>query len=170
MAIHFQFQMNQLRSRERRIFNSVLAILTGVLTLSYPSFLYLIAGGYLIALGVLFLWVRVPAVFAVLPILAGGLIFLFPDLIPITFAAFLGFFGLILLLAFQFAFMGFLTLIFAVLIIMNPDSVAYLIAAFLLLYGVSNLIRFFYERKNGGGGNQRPNVNRPRDENEIIIE
>ncbi|MCC5913157.1 MAG: hypothetical protein JJU46_02170 [Balneolaceae bacterium] len=169
MAIHFQFNIQQHRSRERRILNSLLAILTGILTLSYPSFLYLIAGGYLIALGLIFIWVRVPAPIAALPILAGGLIFLFPELIPYTFAAFLGFFGLILLLAFQFAFMGFLTLIFAVLIVMNPDSVAYLIAGFLLLYGASNLIRLFQDRRNGGDQN-RPNLNKPRDDKEIIIE
>jgi hypothetical protein len=119
--------------------------------LIYPSFLYLIAGGYLIALGLLLIYFKMPPVIAAFPIVAGIVIFIFPDLIPYTFAGFLGFFGFILLFAFQFAIVGFLTLIIAVLIIMNPDSVAYLIAAFLLLYGVSNLIRLYRFR----GGNRR---------------
>lgn len=138
------FQINiEYRSRERRILNALLALVTGVLTLTYPTFLYLIAGGYLVALGLVFMYVRTPAIIAAFPMLAGILIFIFPELIPITFAVFLGFFGLILLLAFQFTFMGFLTLIIAILIVMNPDSVAYFIAAFLLLYGISNLIKLF---------------------------
>lgn len=138
----------QHRPRERRILNALLALATGLLTLSYPNFLYLIVGGYLVSLGLLFLWIRTPVFISGLPILTGIFIFIFPELIPITFAAFLGFFGLILLLAFQFTVMGFLTLIIAVLIIMNPDSVAYLIASFLLLFGLSNLIRLFQDKKN----------------------
>jgi membrane-associated HD superfamily phosphohydrolase len=148
MQSHFQITIQQHQPRERRVFNALLALVTGLLTLSYPNFLYLIAGGYLIALGVLFLWFRSTVIIAALPIIMGAIIFAFPELIPITFAAFLGFFGLILLLAFQFAVMGFLTLIIAVLIVMNPESVAYLIAAFLLLYGFSNLIRLFQEKRN----------------------
>jgi hypothetical protein len=134
--------------KERRVLNALLALVTGLLTLTYPNFLYLIAGGYLVALGLIFIWFRTPAVIAALPMLTGVLIFIFPELIPITFAVFLGFFGLIMLMGFQFAFMGLLTLLIALLIIMNPDSVAYLIAAFLLLYGISNLIRIFQEKRN----------------------
>lgn len=159
-----QFQVNiQYKSRERQILNALLALATGILTLVYPSFLYLIAGGYLIALGLTFLYFKTPPVIAAFPILAGVFIFLFPDVIPITMAVFLGFFGLILLLSFGFAFMGILTLIIAALIISNPDSIAYLIAAFLLLYGFSNLIKLF--QQNRGGGKRKP-----RDENEIIID
>lgn len=143
----YSFQITQHKTRERRIVNSLLALLTGILTLTYPNFLYLIAGGYLVALGILFFWSRTPAVIAALPLVTGIVIFLLPELIPITFAVFLGFFGLILLMAFQFSIMGFLTLLIAVLIIMNPDSVAYLIAAFLLLYGISNLIRLFRQSR-----------------------
>lgn len=135
---------------ERRLLNALLALGTGILTLSYPSFLYLITGGYLVALGLVFIWFKTPAPIAALPVIAGVMIFAFPELIPITFAVFLGFFGLILLLAFQFSVMGFLTLIIAVLIVMNPDSVAYFVAAFLLLYGISGLIRIFQDRRNGG--------------------
>ncbi len=135
----------QYKARERRILNAVLAVITAVFTLIYPGFLYLIAGGYLMALGLLLIYFRLPAIIPAIPLVAGILIFIFPDLIPYTFAGFLGFFGVILLLAFQFAIIGFLTLIIAVLILMNPESVAYLIAVFLLLYGVSNLIRHFRE-------------------------
>lgn len=161
-----QFQVNiQYKSSERQIFNALLALATGILTLVYPSFLYLIAGGYLIALGLTFLYFKTPPVIAAFPILAGVFIFLFPDVIPITMAVFLGIFGVILLLSFGFAFMGIFTLIIAALIISNPDSIAYLIAAFLLLYGFSNLIRLF--QQNRGGGDQK---RKPRDENEIIID
>lgn len=141
------FHINvQYRTNERRLLNTILAIATGILTLIYPEFLYLIAAAYLIVLGVMMVVYKIPAIIAAFPIVAGALIFLFPELIPYTFAAFLGFFGLILLMAFQFGIIGFLTLIIAVLIVMNPDSVAYLIAAFLMLYGVSDLIRYYREK------------------------
>lgn len=169
-----QFHINvQYKSRERRILNALLALATGVLTLIYPSFLYLIAGGYLVALGLMFLYFKVPAFIAAFPILFGALIFVLPDLIPIAFAAFLGLFGLLLLLSFGFVFMGVLTLIIAALIISNPDSVAYLIAAFLLLYGLSNLIRLFQKGDGGSGGMERrkkPNSIKPGDRDEIVIE
>ena len=146
------FHINiEYKSRERRILNALLALVTGVLTLTYPAFLYLIAGGYLIALGLVFMYARTPAIIAAVPMITGILIFFFPDIIPITFAVFLGFFGLILLMAFQFSIMGFLTLLIAVLIIMNPDSVAYFIAAFLLLYGATNLIKLFQNPRDRSG-------------------
>lgn len=157
---YFQISIQQ-TPKERRILNAVLALATGILTLSYPSFLYLIAGGYLVALGLLFIWLKTPAPIAALPILTGIVIFLFPELIPITIAIFLGFFGLILLMGFQFSIMGFLTLIIAVLIAMNPESVAYFVAAFLLLYGLSGLIRIFREKSEGGGTGQPDRQGRP---------
>lgn len=161
-----QFQVNiQYKTRERRIFNALLALATGVLALIYPSFLYLIAGGYLVALGLTFLYFKTPAAIAAFPIVTGIIIFLFPDVIPVTMAVFLGFFGLILLISFGFVFMGVLTLIIAALIIANPDSIAYLIAAFLLLYGVTNLIKVFQKNSGGGGKGQKP-----KDRNEIVIE
>lgn len=150
---YFRISIQQ-TPKEHRILNALLALGTGILTLSYPSFLYLIAGGYLVALGLLFIWLKTPAPIAALPILTGIIIFLFPELIPITIAVFLGFFGLILLMGFQFSIMGFLTLIIAVLIAMNPDSVAYFVAAFLLLYGLSGLIRIFREKSDGGSTGQ----------------
>lgn len=136
----------QYRTNERRLLHAFLAILTGVLTLVYPDFLYLIAAGYLLALGTIMIIYKIPAFIAAFPIVTGVVIFLFPELIPYTFAAFLGFFGVILLMAFQFTVIGFLTLIIAILIFMNPDSVAYLIAVFLMLYGASDLIRYYRER------------------------
>ncbi len=151
MQFHFQISSTPQKSRERQVLTALLALVTGALVLIYPNFLYLIAGGYLVALGLMFMYARVPAFIAGFPIVAGALIFIFPELIPYTFALFLGFFGLIMLMGFQFAIMGFLTLIIAVLILMNPDSVAYFIAAFMLLYGVSNLIRLFQNRNKGGG-------------------
>lgn len=161
-----QFQVNvQYKTRERRILNAVLALATGVLTLIYPNFLYLFAGGYLLALGLMFLYFKTPAVIAAFPIVTGIIIFLFPEVIPITMAIFLGFFGLILLMSFGFVFMGILTLIIAALIVANPDSIAYLIAAFLLLYAITNLIKLFQQPS---GGNQRRR--KPKDPNEIIVE
>lgn len=163
---YFHFSIQQ-TPKERRILNAILALGTGILTLSYPSFLYLIAGGYLVALGLLFIWLKTPAPIAALPILTGVIIFLFPELIPITIAVFLGFFGLILLMGFQFSIMGFLTLIIAVLIAMNPDSVAYFVAAFLLLYGISGLIRIFREKTNSGDSGQTGGQIRSRDRDDI---
>lgn len=139
------------KPRERRILNAILALATGALTLTYPTFLYLIAAGYLVGLGLVLMYAKTPPVLAAIPMLTGILIFAFPELIPITFAVFLGFFGLILLMSFSFSVMGFLTLLFAILIAMNPDSVAYFIAAFLLLYGISNLIELFQGRNKNGG-------------------
>jgi len=164
---YFRISIQQ-TPKERRILNALLALGTGILTLSYPSFLYLIAGGYLVALGLLFIWLKTPAPIAALPILTGIIIFLFPELIPITIAIFLGFFGLILLMGFQFSIMGFLTLIIAVLIAMNPDSVAYFVAAFLLLYGISGLIRIFREKSDGGGTGQLGRQSRVRDRDDDI--
>src|SRR5699024_10979797 len=111
-----------------------------------PQLLYLIAAGYLVALGLLFMAFKIPAALAAIPVIAGVIIFIFPELIPFTFAAFLGLFGFMLLFGFQFAVVGIITLVIAILILMNPDSVAYLIATFLLIYAISNLIRFYRAR------------------------
>ncbi|HET8865315.1 MAG TPA: hypothetical protein VFM80_06415 [Gracilimonas sp.] len=138
------------RSKEEKIINVLLTLATGVLTLLFPNFLYLIAGGYLLALGLMFMAFKFPGAVAALPIVAGGLIFVFPDLIPYTFAGFLGFFGLLMLFSFQLSFLGIIIFIIAVLIVMNPDSVAYFIAFFMLTYAVSNLIQFYKQWKNKG--------------------
>jgi len=152
-----QFQVSvEYRTQERQILNALLALATGMLTLIYPNFLYLIAGGYLIALGILFITFRIPSTLAAVPVVAGVLIFIFPELIPITFAGFLGLFGLMLLFAFQFSILGVLTLIIALLIITNPASVAYFIASFMLIYAVSNLINFYRDRQNNTGSGGGP--------------
>jgi hypothetical protein len=144
MLNYFQVDV-QYKPRQRKQLNALLAIITGILTLIYPSFLYLIAGGYLLALGILFLSFRLPSGIVAFPLIAGILIFIFPDLIPITFGIFLAIFGLLLLLSFQLIFLGVITLIIAALTFSNPDWIAYLIAAFMLLYGVSNVIELFRE-------------------------
>lgn len=148
-----QFRVrSQYKIRQRQIINALLALATGVLTLIYPNFLYLIAGGYLLALGLLFITFRIPSTLSAVPIVAGILIFIFPELIPITFATFLGVFGVILLFAFQFSILGVLTLIIAALIFANPASVAYFIAAFMLVYAVSNLISYYQDWQGNDGG------------------
>lgn len=148
MAQFFRINVGY-RARERSLLNTILAIATGILTIIYPNFLYLIVAGYLLVLGVMMVYFKMPPVIAAFPIVAGILIFLLPELIPYTFAAFLGFFGFILILGFQFAIAGVLTLIIAILTLVNPDWIAYLIALFLLMYGVSELIRYIQERNRG---------------------
>lgn len=143
-----QFRLNiQYHNRQRQTWNAILALITALLTLVYPNFLYLIAGGYLLGLGLLFMIFRIPSTLSALPIVAGALILIFPELIPGTFAVFLGLFGLVLLFAFQFSLLGIIALIIAILIITYPGSVAYFIASFMLLYAVSNLIRLYQNRK-----------------------
>src|SRR5690606_38224805 len=97
-------------------------LLAAVLTLIFPNFLYLIAGGYLVLLGLLFLIGKFPAPVITLPLVAGIIIFLFPEVIPFTFAGFLLIFGALLFLLFKP--LGILTLIIAVIILLNPNSVA----------------------------------------------
>jgi hypothetical protein len=143
MLSQYRIDIHDSDRKNHHLWNALLALATGILTLIYPNFLYLIAGGYLIALGALFIPFRIPTPLAAVPIIAGIIILIFPELIPITFASFLGLFGLLLLLSFGFAFIGGLTLVIALLIIINPDSVGYLAATFLLLYSVSNLIRLY---------------------------
>lgn len=145
-----QYQVRlQHKSRQRQIFNAVLTLATGILTLIFPDFLYLIAGAYLVSLGLMFLAFRLPSPMIALPVVTGVLIFIFPDLIPITFAGFLGLFGLLMLFAMQLSILGIITIIIAVSIIMNPDSVAYLIAFFMLTYSVSNLVSFYKDWRGG---------------------
>ncbi len=128
------------KSRTRKTLNTILTLATAVLTLIYPDFLYLIAGGYLVALGILFFSFKMPTAVASIPLVTGVLIFIFPELIPITFGIFLAVFGLILFFSFSLSILGVLTFIIGALIYFNPDSIAYLIAAFMLLYSVNNVM------------------------------
>lgn len=143
MLTQYRINIQDQNRRRHHLWNAVLALITGVLTLIYPNFLYLIAASYLIILGLLFIPFRIPNTLAAIPIIAGIVIFIFPELIPITFAIFLGLFGLVMLLNFGFVFVGVLILIIAVLIITNPDLVGYLIAFFMLSYAISNLVRLY---------------------------
>jgi len=161
LFINFQIDTKQ-QSKEQKLINVLLTLATGVLTLIFPNFLYLIAGGYLIALGLMFMMFRFPGAITALPVVSGILIFIFPELIPFTFAGFLGLFGLLMLFGLSFSILGIITLIIAVLIIMNPDSVAYFIAFFMLSYAVSNLIQFYNQWKNKGP--------KEKSDGEIIIE
>lgn len=138
------------KSKEQKIINVLLTLATGVLTLIFPNLLYLIAGGYLLALGLMFIAFRFPGFVSALPIVAGILIFIFPELIPFTFAGFLGLFGVLMLFGLSLSVLGIITIIIAIGIMMNPDSVAYFIAFFMLTYAVSNLIQFYKQWKNKG--------------------
>ncbi|MFP8489869.1 hypothetical protein ACKGJO_12340 [Gracilimonas sp. Q87] len=153
---------NEKQSKEQKLINVLLTLATGVLTLAFPNFLYLIAGGYLLALGLMFMAFKFPGAVTALPIVAGILIFIFPELIPFTFAGFLGLFGILMLFGLSFSVLGIITIIIAVMIIMNPDSVAYFIAFFMLTYAVSNLIQFFNQWNNKGP--------KEKGDGEIIIE
>src|SRR5690625_7905799 len=48
------------RARERSLLNTILAIATGILTIIYPNFLYLIVAGYLVLLGILIVYFMMP--------------------------------------------------------------------------------------------------------------
>ncbi len=141
--LHFIEIKTDHKPRTRQTLNAILTLATAVLALIYPDFLYLIAGGYLVALGVLFLSFKMPALVSAIPLVTGILIFIFPELIPITFGIFLAIFGLILFFSFSLSILGVLTFVIGILIYMNPDSIAYFIAAFMLLYSVNNLISLF---------------------------
>lgn len=150
------------QSKEQKLINVLLTLATGILTLVFPNFLYLIAGGYLLALGLMFMMFKFPGAITALPIISGILIFIFPELIPFTFAGFLGLFGLLMLFGLSFSVLGIITLIIAVLIVMNPDSVAYFIAFFMLTYATSNLIQYYNQWKNKGP--------KEKSDGEIVIE
>jgi membrane-associated HD superfamily phosphohydrolase len=139
--LHFIEITSETRPRQRRIINAILTLATGVLALIYPDLLYLIAGGYLVALGILFLSFKLPSLVAAIPLVTGILIFIFPELIPVTLGIFLGVFGLILFFSFSLSVLGVITFAIGMGIYFNPDSVAYFIAAFMLLYSVNTLMQ-----------------------------
>lgn len=134
------------RSGQRKLFNALLALATGVLALIWPNLIYYFVGGYLIALSMILLYFKVSNFLSALAALTAVLIFLLPELIPYTFAFFLGVFGLTFLMM-QLTIPGFVTLLFAILIVMNPGSVAYMIGAFLLLYGFIHLVNLIQESR-----------------------
>ncbi len=134
------------KPRTRQTLNAILTLATAILTLIFPDFLYLIAGGYLVALGILFFTFKMPSVVSAIPLVAGILVFIFPELIPITFGIFLAIFGLILFFSFSLSILGVITFGIGIGIYFNPDSVAYFIAAFMLLYSVNNLVSLVQNR------------------------
>src|SRR5699024_11612585 len=104
MLTQYRIEIHENNRNRHHLCNALLALASCILILIDHNFLYLIAGGYLIALGALFIPFRIPTPLAIIPIIAGILILIFPELIPITIAVFLGLFGLLLLLSFGFDF------------------------------------------------------------------
>lgn len=144
MFEHFQIQFKE-RRKEHQVLSAILTLAAAILTFIYPNFLYIIAGGYLIALGIFFMIFKMPAPIIALPVVAGFVIMLFPNFIPYTFAGFLILFG-----AFFFPFirmLGILAILIAVIILLNPQTVAIFIALFLLIYALSDLIGFYRSRR-----------------------
>ncbi len=135
------------QTRQRNIWNAVLALITGILAFIWPDFLYYILAGYLVALAVTFFLLRLSSLITGFTLLMALLIILFPKLIPFSFGLFLAVLGLFLLVTFRFVLAGIVALVFAALIMANPDSIAWMIATFLLLYGLTHLIDLIQERR-----------------------
>lgn len=128
------------RPQKQQLFAAICTLMAAVLTFIFPNFLYLIAGGYLILLGLLFIIGKFPAPVIALPLVAGLIIFLFPEIIPYTFAGFLLIFGALLFLLFKP--LGIITFIIAFIILLNPQSIALFIAIFMLIYAVSDIVSY----------------------------
>lgn len=144
MFEHYQIRFKE-RRKEHQVLSAILTLAAAILTFVYPNFLYIIAGGYLIALGIFFLISKMPTPIIALPIIAGIFIMLFPNFIPYTFAGFLILFGAVF-----FPFirtLGILAILIAVIILLNPQTVAIFIALFMLIYAVSDLIGFYKSRQ-----------------------
>ena|SRR5690554_1042884 len=137
------------RKKEHQILSAILTLVAAILTFIYPNFLYIIAGGYLIALGIFFMISKMPTPIVALPVIAGLIIILFPNLIPFTFAGFLILFGAVF-----FPFLrtlGIVAILIAVIILLNPQTVAIFIALFMLIYAISDLIGFYKSWQNRKG-------------------
>ncbi|MDG5767172.1 DUF3096 domain-containing protein [Balneolales bacterium ANBcel1] len=145
MATHIQFIMNN-NSGKRRLFHSLLAILTGVLVLLWPDSLYYILGSYLIATGLVFLFFRTPSLIVAASVVTGVFIFAFPSFIPYFFAFFLLVIGIGSLLSGGLTGFAVFPLLAAVLLIMFPDIISIIVAAFLLLYGVTSIVSMIRSR------------------------
>jgi len=138
-------------SGQRKLLNALLALLTGILALLYPNFLYYIFGGYMIALGLLLLYFQISSFLTAIAFLGGILVFLFPESIPLTAGIFLAILGFTLLFSFGFTVLGILTLIISAVIFANPGSIAYMIAVFLLLYSLTYIIKLIQESRDEPG-------------------
>ncbi len=145
MATHIHFIM-QKKTGKRRLFHSLLAILTGILILLWPDALYYILGSYLIATGVLSLVFRAPSFLVAVSIVTGIFIFIFPSFIPHFFAFFLLVIGIGSLLSGGFA-LAVIPLLAAGLLLAFPDIISIIVAAFLLLYGITSIVAMIQTRR-----------------------
>ncbi|TVQ70333.1 MAG: DUF3096 domain-containing protein [Balneolaceae bacterium] len=136
----------QNNSGKRRVFHSILAILTGILILLWPDALYYILGSYLIATGVMSLIFRAPSFLVAVSIVTGIFIFFFPSFIPHFFAFFLLVIGLGSLLSGGFG-LAVIPLLAAALLLAFPDIISIIVAAFLLLYGITSIVAMIQSRR-----------------------
>ncbi len=131
---------------KRRVFHSILAILTGILILLWPDALYYILGSYLIATGIMSLVFRAPSFLVAAAIVTGVFIFIYPSFIPYFFAFFLLVIGLGSLLSGGFG-LALIPLLAAGMLLAFPDIISFIVAAFLLLYGITSIVALFQSRK-----------------------
>lgn len=127
------------------LLSALLAIIAGSSALVWPSYLYYIVGGFLIAIGLIFTIFQFSSVLSAGSVLAGAFIIIKPSLIPYGFAFFLIILGLTLFLSAGFSVLGIISLLLAVWLITNPGSIAVLIGIFLLFYGVNNIIQYIQQ-------------------------
>jgi hypothetical protein len=144
MATHIHVIMNN-NPGKRRVFHSILAILTGFLILLWPDALYYILGSYLIATGIMSLIFRAPSFLVAAAIVTGIFIFIFPSFIPYFFAFFLLVIGLGSLLSGGFG-LAVIPLLAAAMLLAFPDIISIIVAAFLLLYGFTSIITLIQSR------------------------
>ncbi len=145
MARHIHFIM-QNNSGKRRVFNSILAILTGILILLWPDALYYILGSYLIATGILSMVFRAPSLLVAVSVITGIFIFVFPSFIPYFFAFFLLVIGLGSLFSGGVG-LALIPLLAAALLLTFPDIISIIVAAFLLLYGITSIVAMIQSRR-----------------------
>ncbi len=145
MATHIHVIMNN-NPGKRRVFHSILAILTGILILLWPDALYYILGSYLIATGIMSLVFRAPSFLVAAAIVTGVFIFIYPSFIPYFFAFFLLVIGLGSLLSGGFG-LALIPLLAAGMLLAFPDIISFIVAAFLLLYGITSIVALFQSRK-----------------------
>ena len=131
----------------RRALNALLALITGILTLSMPDVLFVIIAAYLIANGLIYVFGKSALFIGSGSIVIGIFIFAFPDLIPYAFAAFLLILSLGTILSVGLSLLGIVAFICALIIISNPSIVSYVVAAFLLFYGVLGLIAWLKAKR-----------------------
>jgi uncharacterized membrane protein HdeD (DUF308 family) len=148
MAKFFSISIGN-RGGKTDLLSAILAIIAGVSALIWPSYLYYIVGGFLIAIGLIFAFFQFSSVLSAGSVLAGAFIIVKPSLIPYGFAFFLVVLGVTLMFSVGFSVLGILSLLMALVLISNPGSIAILIGVFLLFYGVNQTIKYFQGRRGG---------------------